>query len=268
MKKELDKYYTPINIANYVWDKADKLIGLSGKYIIEPSCGNGSFCHWKIKPDLLIDIKPEMDGAIEADFINCALPYKKNSVIIGNPPFGYKGILIRKFFMKAISIADYIVFILPIQYLDNTQFLYQFDLIYSEDLGIAIYSNTELHCCLNIYKRPLNGFNQKPINSIDEITIYRNDYKNYDKLPYDIRIGGWGNSVAGRILQEDEKFALEYKIVINDKEHYDLIYNFIMTFDWKNRSYISMKKLQKWHILKEVDKFIIDNNLKNDNVLF
>ena len=45
-KIENDKYYTPISLANYCWDKVFEVIGEENiSEIIEPSCGDGAFYH-------------------------------------------------------------------------------------------------------------------------------------------------------------------------------------------------------------------------------
>lgn len=44
MKINLDKYYTPVKLANYCYDKVIELIGEENiSDIVEPSVGNGSF---------------------------------------------------------------------------------------------------------------------------------------------------------------------------------------------------------------------------------
>jgi hypothetical protein len=63
------------------------------------------------------------------------LDYKKGRCIIGNPPYGVKNNLSMQFFKKSIKLGDYIVFILSISQLNNNYQMYDFDLIYSEDLG-------------------------------------------------------------------------------------------------------------------------------------
>lgn len=111
-----DKYYTPIELANYCIDKCIEVIGLENiKDAIEPSCGNGSFFHHSVlKPSLGIDIKPEMSNAVIGDFLTYPLQYKVGRLIIGNPPFGNRLSLAQKFYKKSISVGDYIAFILPI----------------------------------------------------------------------------------------------------------------------------------------------------------
>lgn len=61
MKEELDKYYTPVEQATRCFAKALEVIGSENiNYIIEPSYGTGAFCHYDVKPDLRIDIEPEI----------------------------------------------------------------------------------------------------------------------------------------------------------------------------------------------------------------
>ena len=87
-KIELDKYYTPIEVANHCWEVADKIIDIEENItrIIESSVGNGAFCHWKIKPTLMIDIKPQIENSITADYLTYPLKYQKGTLVIGNPP--------------------------------------------------------------------------------------------------------------------------------------------------------------------------------------
>lgn len=172
-KIELDKYYTPIDVANLCWTITEQYIDFSKiTRIIEPSVGNGSFCHWKIKPNLMIDLKPEHKDAIESNYLSYPLEYVKGTLVIGNPPYGDKLKLARDFFNKSCDIADYIGFILPITQLDNTISFYKFDLIHSEDLGMQNYSGRELHCCFNIYKRPEWGLNKFEKQYFNGITLY------------------------------------------------------------------------------------------------
>lgn len=154
MKINNDKYYTPIEVANYCWNKVIEKIGSENiSDIIEPSCGDGAFFHYSLKPDFGFDIEPEYkgDNIFKQDYLILDMPYKKNRLIISNPPYGNRMNLAQKFFKKSIQIGDYIAFILPISQLNNTQSLYEFDLIYSEDLGEQIYTDRKLHCCFNIY---------------------------------------------------------------------------------------------------------------------
>lgn len=168
-KIENDKYYTPINIANHCWDKVLKIIGKDNiSEIIEPSCGNGAFYHHgKCSPHFGYDIEPKLEdfdsfyittnSIKKCDYLKENITYLPGRLVIGNPPYGRCLNLAQRFFKKSIEIADYIAFILPISQYNNKQSFYEFDLIYSEDLGFQDYSGRNLHCCFNIYKRPDSG---------------------------------------------------------------------------------------------------------------
>ena len=257
-KINLDKYYTPLNIANKCIDKTLELIGLNNiSEVIEPSVGSGSFLH---NPNLFVhfayDIEPEcisnFTQIIKGNFLEQQINYLPGRLVIGNPPYGERMYLAQQFFKKSVEIADYIAFILPISQLNNTNSLYEFDLIYSEDLGVQQYSDRKLHCCFNIYKRPENGLNTRLNNNLKQIKIYRQDKKNYNSLPYDVRMCYWGNGSAGKILQDNEKYSAEYKIIVDIEEPYkQKVINFIKTFDWRNYvNCIAAKKIQQFHIYK------------------
>lgn len=256
-KINLDKYYTPLNIANKCIDKIIKHIGLNNiSEVIEPSVGNGAFLHhtklfvhfgYDIEPECTSDITKIMKG----DFLKQQITYLPGRLIIGNPPYGERMYMAQRFFKKSVEIADYIAFILPISQLGNTSSLYEFDLIYSEDLGIQEYSDRKLHCCFNIYKRPENKeLNKKSNNRLKQIKIYRQDKKDYKELPYDIRMCYWGNGSAGKILQENEEYSAEYKIKVNVEEpNKQKIIDFIKNFDWREYvNCIAAKKIQQFHI--------------------
>lgn len=169
MKIENDKYYTPIETANYVWDKVYNVCEDITE-VIEPSVGNGSFLQHPIhKVDVAYDILPECTSKdtaiIKGDFLAQDIPYKKGRLVIGNPPYGSRLSKAQKFYKKGVKIADYIAFILPISQLNTSRSMYEFDLVYSEDLGVLGYSGRKLHCCLNIYKRPSKGINPPPKES-------------------------------------------------------------------------------------------------------
>ena len=248
-KIELDKYYTPVNLAKYCIDKTFEIIGKENiTDIIEPSAGNGSFSNQL--ECVAYDIEPEHKSIIKQDYLKLELEYKKGRLIIGNPPFGRSMNLAQKFYKKSIQIGDYIAFILPISCLNNTQSLFEFDLIYSEDLGEHNYSNRQLHCCFNIYKRPINGLNKQKRIKLKDVKIIRQDSKQYNEIiDYDIRMCYWGNGSAGKILKDNEHYAAEYKIIIlNDDIREDVIrvLNEVNWFDELNK--IAMLKIQQFHI--------------------
>ena len=220
----LDKYYTDVKLSKYCIEKTKEIVGESNiTEYLEPSAGNGSFS-LQIPNCIAYDLEPEHESIIKQDYLELNLPYKKGRVVIGNPPFGDRMKLAKDFFKKSVALSDYICFILPISQLNNSQSLFEFDLIYSEDLGTKMYSNVNLHCCFNIYKRPNKGLNNRNVSKLKDVEIVRQDSKRYDSIIEDVRMCYWGNGSAGKILTNSEdKYAGEYKIIIHNKEHFDKI---------------------------------------------
>lgn len=257
-----DKYYTSILVSKYCIDKTFEIIGKNNiTDIIEPSAGNGSFSNQL--NCTAYDIEPDSENIIQQDFLNLVLPYKKGRLIIGNPPYGPKMHLVVKFFKKSVQLGDYISFILPISQLDNIVSLYEFDLVWSEDLGVQQYSDRKIHCCLNIFKRSENGLNKKPKFKMKDITIRRESNKGYDDIEkYDLRMVYWGSGSAGKILSpSDKKFAGEYKIIIHREELKTKIIEVLSNADWhKELKVIAMMRIKHYHIYNLLKREIPEIN--------
>lgn len=234
MKIENDKYYTPKELAKELIDKTFEIIGKENvTEIIEPSAGAGAFSSQL--DCIAYDIEPEAPGIIKQDYLTSFLWKKKGRLVIGNPPFGNSNWLIIKFWEKSIEIADYIAFILPISFLNNNIRLYQFDLVYSEDLGKRDYSGVNLHCCFNIYKRPANGLNKKPnyrMDSIKFIEYRRTKTSDPSKIPagWDYAFCNWGNGSFGKVPEYVGQYAQEIYVYIKDKEIKDKVIE-LLSFD-------------------------------------
>lgn len=262
MKIKDDAYYTPKEIAlKCVKITLSHIPKGNITEVVEPSIGNGSFITSLLDIDLGIDICPKViDKSINVvcdDFLAYNFSYKQGRLIIGNPPYGRCLNLAQKFYKKSVEIADYIGFILPISQLNNTSSMYQFDLVSSTDLGMQLYTDRNLHCCFNLYRRPINGLNSKVNLKSKNIKIIRQDSKNYDDADYDLRMCYWGDGSAGKILNNNEHYSAEYKIkILNDKFKSDII-NVLSTFDWKQYlSCIAMRKIQQFHIIDVLRKNI------------
>lgn len=256
MKIEHDKYYTPVDVATRCFNKTIDIIGNDNiHYIVEPSCGAGAFCQAERKPDICIDILPEMDGAIEADYLLYPLPYVLGGLTIGNPPYGEALRTAKAFYDKATMTGDYIAFILPISQYNNMKMFKTFNLVYSEKLGVQEYSGVCLECCFNVYARegcPV----EKPVAIIERptklkvLSIYRQDSKGYAERSYDIRMCYWGNGSAGKILTEDEHYSAEYKIKIHNPAYTERVCEVLRQADWHSRlSCISALKIQQFQII-------------------
>ena len=259
MKIDNDKYYTPNDLAKYCVEKTKEIIGEENiTEYLEPSAGAGVFLKYlKDKPCKAYDIKPEGDNIVQADYLYLDLEYKKGRCIIGNPPFGDKNTLSVKFYKKSIKLGDYISFILPISQLNNNQQMYEFDLLYSEDLGLKEYSGVKLHCCLNIYKRPLsNKLNKKPNYKLKDITIkeYRRGKGGNSIIEpnYDYAMGSFGAGCVGKTITNIGTYALECYFYINNEKLKTKILNVLKNTDWKSLSkgISNTYRLPQWKIYK------------------
>jgi hypothetical protein len=254
-----DKYYTSPELAKYCIDKTKEIIGEQNiTEYLEPSAGNGVFLDFLPIETLSYDIEPENDKIIKQDYLSLDLNYKKGRCVIGNPPYGgLRNDLVYKFYKKSIEIANYISFILPISKLNNTSMMYQFDLIYSENLGDRLFSGRNIRCCFNIYQKPISDkLNKKIIIKLNDLEIIRQDQKSYpDILEYDLRMAHWGNGCVGKILKENEHYSNEYKIIIHNEKLKNKIIKVLTSINWKQKlNCVSMLRIYKkdiYNLLKE-----------------
>lgn len=257
-KINLDKYYTPIDVAKYCIDKTLEIIGRENvAHIIEPSAGSGSFSN-QLECDAY-DIEPDNENILKQDYLELDIPYQKGRLIIGNPPYGSRNSLSVKFFKKSIQIADYIAFILPISQLNNNQQMYEFDLVYSEDLGLKEYSGVKLHCCFNIYIRPRGELNKKVDYKLKDVEVreYRRSGTYVKPQHYDFGMCSWGNSSCGKEVEYIGQYAQEQYIIIKNEKFRNEIMTLCKNTDWRNLcGSVSSAKLQTWRIYKYIKESI------------
>lgn len=255
-KIENDKYYSPQHIVDLVIQRTKEVIGLDNiSEFIEPSAGNGAFLDklYELgKSVLAYDLYPERDDIMEQDYLKLDLEYKQGRCVIGNPPFGIKNTLSVKFYKKSISLADYIVFILPISQLNNNQQMYEFDLIHSEDLKIQNYTNKNIHCVLNIYKRSLNGLNKKPIYKLKDVEVLEWRRTGSYNIPnnFDYAICGFGSSI-GKQIDFKTQYVNEKYIVVHNKKYLEKIINVLKNAKWKEIfNMTASPALYQWQVYK------------------
>lgn len=257
-KLHLDQYYTPTEVAAYCIETTYKVIGKESiTSILEPSAGTGSFSN-NITNCEAYDLEPKAAGVIQADFLLLDIGYKKGRLVIGNPPFGSRGNLMQKFCKKSFNIADYVAFILPINQMNNVVSIYEFDLIHSEDLGEKDYSGKKVHCCFNIYKRPVSGLNSKPnykteVIEVREVIKNQNPKRNKElgDFQYDIAICAWGAAIGKQCSVG--QYAKTFYIRINDKLNLGYYKNLLLSADWcKLYKMTGTPNLLQWQVYKYV----------------
>lgn len=260
-----DKYYTSPELAKYIVSKTKKIIGEENiTEYIEPSAGGGAFLDYLDKPFLAYDIEPEDDRIIKQDFLSLKLDYKNGRCVIGNPPYGEKNVLSVQFFKKSLELGDYIVFILPISQYKNNYQMFEFDMVYSEDLGLQHYTDRDLQCCLNIYKRPVNGLNKKPNYKLKDVEIKENRRTGQqisDIKDYDVGICSFGSGIIGRQPQYQGQYAKEFYFKIYNKKLKDRIIELISTTDWELEvcnGISGQTNLAQWQVYKYIKEQITE----------
>lgn len=258
-KIENDKYYTPPDLAKYIVNKTQEIIGKENiTEYIEPSAGAGVFLdvfdNMGITNYVAYDIEPEDDKGriIKQDYLTVDLEYKKGRCVIGNPPFGNRNTLSVRFYKKSIELCDYISFILPISQYNNNQQMYEFDLVYSKDLGLSYFTDRNIHCCFNIYKKNNFKLNDKPIYNFKDLIIKERRRTGNENIPdkYDYAICGWGASI-GKEIDFEGQYANEKYIIINNKTYKEKIIDLIKNVDWiKEYSMTATPALYQWQIYK------------------
>lgn len=144
-----DKLYTPDATARRCVGQLWRHVGTrADDLFIEPSAGAGAFCrHLPAERTIALDIAPEADGILTADFLHFVPPaHAGRRIVIGNSPFGRNGSLARAFLRHATAFADVIVFILPASFakagmqrgIDR-----HFHLVHQTQLGAASFETCE-----------------------------------------------------------------------------------------------------------------------------
>lgn len=263
-KLHLDKYYTSDVLAQYCVNKTKEIINNPNVKFLEPSAGNGVFLKYLPSDTVAYDIEPEANNIIKKDYLSLDLTYDENLCVIGNPPYGSRLNLAKAFCNKSFEIAEYVSFILPISQLNNTQSIYKYDLIYSEDLKEQEYSDRKVHCCLNIYKRNKSreynkrtGFKDLKIIEIREVVKNNNPKRNRElgDFKYDIKMLAWGTATNGRdigcFLSEDENYAKTFYIKIHKQEYKEKIIQLLKNVKWKDvYPMTAVPNLPQWQVYK------------------
>ena len=113
VKDTLDRFFTKPGIAQTCVDLIQNL----DKYdaIIEPSAGDGSFSN--LLKCQAFDISPSAENIQKADWFDInKTVFPKNSLVIGNPPFGQQNTLAISFFNESAKFCSTIAFVLPLSF--------------------------------------------------------------------------------------------------------------------------------------------------------
>ena len=171
-KNYFDEYFTKPEISERLYKKTCEIISNYeniNKYTwIEPSVGDGSFYKLLPKNKIGIDIKETKYDTILSDYLNYELP-EKPLIVIGNPPFGHRGVLALKFIEHSEK-AEFVAFILPMffQSLGKGSIRYRvknFGLLYEEVLPENSFyignKEKDIKCCFQIWSKNYNNLKKE-----------------------------------------------------------------------------------------------------------
>lgn len=217
-----DKYYTPKSVVKAVLKVVEKELMPLEKFsrIIEPSAGAGAFLRELPKGALGFDILPEYEGVIKGDYLKQEIPYLKNSLVVGNPPFGVGGQLVQKFIEKSLEHSDYVAFVIPGDNYKKPSKLKGVKLYKSFMLPKAKYSGVALDCCFNIYTKGVEKV--KKVKGVEVVEWHKNSNAKrtleWEQKDCDFRIVSFGGI---RILKPEEKtYCGEIKIKFEKKVNF------------------------------------------------
>ncbi len=166
-----DEYFTKHTVAKKLFEKSKEIISKYeniDKYTwLEPSVGNGCFYELLPKNKIGIDINDSNFDIIKMNYLDFSLP-KKPLIVIGNPPFGHRGVLALEFINHSKE-ADFVCFILPMffQSLGKGSIRYRiknFNLLYEESLPknsfyLANGKEKDVKCCFQIWSKKYKALN-------------------------------------------------------------------------------------------------------------
>jgi hypothetical protein len=123
----LDQHFTEQVVADkLVQSLIHRLDPTCARRYIEPSCGKGAFVAALERVGIprrqirSVEIDPNLSADIHQDFLQSTRESlgildcnPATTVVIGNPPFGRNGKLVRRFINKAAKFANWICFIVP-----------------------------------------------------------------------------------------------------------------------------------------------------------
>lgn len=279
----LDEYFTKPNVSNYLFEKTKEIISkyedIENYTWIEPSVGDGSF--YKILPEnkIGIDINETAFNTLQINYLNYKLPQKK-IIVIGNPPFGHRGVLALEFINHSQQ-ADFVAFILPMffQSVGKGSIRYRvknFHLLYEEKLPDDSFylingKNKNVKTCFQIWSKNYTNTNdefnwykhkesKEPFNNILKVvtvSLAKNrecgkEWIFNKKADFYISSTFFKeNSVVKEF--SDVKYKSGVAIIYNENAPREQLDNLFLNADWKEYSSLATngcRHIGKSHIFK------------------
>lgn len=170
----LDQYFTHPEDAKHFVEKTKEFCNFDDyDIILEPSAGSGSFYNNLPSNRVGLDLAPLTDGVQEMDFFDYSPPAFSKVVVIGNPPFGRKGSLAKKFFNRAAEYSDVVAFILPAIFAKPTftnTLNEWFEKVYEEPVNRFVFPSGEeynVNCVFQVWKK--QNYKRAKVTQLKEV---------------------------------------------------------------------------------------------------
>lgn len=232
--KDLDQFFTKKDTAEDIFTDVEDIIMTlhDDVHFVEPSAGSGTWID--VVQDhgyniVAYDIDSKRDDIIQCDYLQEVIPYDKNRVIIGNPPFGKRSKLALQFLNKGLTEADTVCFIVPVQfikYLTQKNVDIDAQLVYSKFLPENVFTfddkDYSVRTVFQIWTKVDNDYDnlrittKPPVTHPDFIMKQYNCTKSAKKFLYEdwdlaVLRQGWGDMTPldpGTPLDEKKQWML------------------------------------------------------------
>jgi len=244
-KYGLDKFYTSEKTVNKILSLIDIK---SFSLVIEPSAGNGAFSK-KMENCIALDLEPDDNSITKQDFLKTNFQNIKNTLVIGNPPFGKNGSLALKFIKHSAEFADMIAFILPRSFKKDS-FYHKIPLNFWKELEFDIdehfifEGNTiDIPCVFQVYKKnnSLRKINKVMTSSL--FTFVKKEEAN-------VSIRRVGVYAGKAFLDIDKSSSSHYFIKVNNPNEF--VYK-VNTIEWEHNNTVGPRSISKPELISKIE---------------
>jgi hypothetical protein len=268
-----EQYYTNSDAVEICLDLVQKHFNLLDLKILEPSGGTGSFIEGLLKRGvqkeniLSFDIEPKHDLVQQKDYLKTYLD--NEFLTIGNPPFGRKNSLSKKFFNHSASHSSAICYLVPkswkkwsvIDCLDK-----RFHLIDEIDMPKNCFhlptgevgEGGLLQTVFQIWQKKDVP---RKLNTVVESGRIKKITKSSgfpDKVNFEITVFGWGCGKTKRITSTPEYNSTKIYLHVKDEQTMELLESLDYSRFYKNVSTVWSLSIQEINFLLN-EKLILRN---------
>lgn len=249
-----DKFYTSKDVVK------DCLIALIPfcreiDLFIEPSAGNGAFSSRLPDKKIALDINPDSPEIIKQDWFEFSIPADRKICVVGNPPFGSRNALSKKFITHAVASdsVQVVAFILPDVFKKITlQKVFPDDFSLAFQIGIPyngfMLNGSPYHvpCCFQVWVRNFDGIDLRQKKTVDFCRDF--DIMGRKNDPEVFVFGAAPN----RIIKADEVKPNNRGYYLKSKIDPSVLVERFRNIDWKKHGNSSVNGGVFWMLKSEI----------------